>query len=380
MPPTQQAPQNPPTATTSTVQTVLGPVPSNEFHGVLHHEHLLSLTPGRWLSGGSGDFDDQQVEMAAGALAGLADAGVDTVVDLSPYGVAGRDSDGTNLVLLQEVARRSGLHVVAGTAVYLEAMSPEWTREADLDAITDRFLRDTTTGIGTSTVTAGILGEQATGLNEITGHEEKCFRAAARVHRDTGLAMTTHATHGTMALEQISLLRQEQADLSRVLIGHMDTHHDLDYIRQVLAAGVNIGFDTVGKQNWDFFLGPPLQPRTDGPFIKQAYHQSDLTRARWLAQLVADGYEDQILLAQDLTGAEVYLNPDTHGQWGYRYLTGPFTRLLLETGVTPDQVAKMTGTNPVRLLTRTTHARSAQPGPTRADPTHLTPSAEPEQP
>lgn len=344
---------------------MLGPVPSTNLTGVLHHEHLLSLTPGPWLRGGTGDFDRHQVDLAVRALAGLAEVGVNTVVDLSPYGVVGRDSSGANLALLQEISRLSGLHVVAGTAVYLEALSPAWTREADLAAMTERFLQDATTGIGTSSVRAGILGEQATGLDEITAHEEKCFRAAVRVHRDAGLGMTTHATHGSMALEQIAILRQEKADLSRVLIGHMDTHHDLDYIRRVVASGVNIGFDTVGKQNWDFFLGPELAPSTDGPFTKQAYHQSDLTRARWIAQLVADGFAEQILLAQDLTGAEVYLNSDTHGRWGYGYLTGPFTRLLFELGVTEDQVTKMTSTNPVRLLTH---------------PTRTVPTTSPEQP
>jgi len=34
------------------VQTVLGPVAPGEVGRILHHEHLLSLTPGPWLSGG----------------------------------------------------------------------------------------------------------------------------------------------------------------------------------------------------------------------------------------------------------------------------------------------------------------------------------------
>jgi predicted metal-dependent phosphotriesterase family hydrolase len=34
------------------VETVLGPVAPDELGRVLHHEHLLSLTPGPWLSGG----------------------------------------------------------------------------------------------------------------------------------------------------------------------------------------------------------------------------------------------------------------------------------------------------------------------------------------
>jgi predicted metal-dependent phosphotriesterase family hydrolase len=153
-----------------------------------------------------------------------------------------------------------------------------------------------------------------------------------------------------MALEQLEILRQEGADLDRIVIGHMDTHADLDYVRQVARTGVHIAFDTVGKQNWDFVLEPEPHDRPDGELAKQAYRRSDITRARRLAALVAEGFEDQILLAQDLTGAEVWMNPTTHGQWGYTYLGASFSTLLLEHGITEKQIEKTLVTNPARLL------------------------------
>lgn len=347
------------------VQTVLGPVPPSELGRILHHEHLLSLTPGPWLSGGCGEHEDvrltgdptderfaeDQVRRAAEALSELPRLGIDTVVDLSPYGVVGRDDHGTNVVLLQEISRRSGLHVLSGTSVYLEAFSPKWTVAASLDEITERFVADATAGIGGTSVLAGVLGEQATGLGVITPHEEKCLRAAARAHLATGLSLTTHTTHGTMALEQIAILTEESADLRRVVIGHMDTHPDTAYVVDVLRAGVNIAIDTVGKQFWDFRVEPMPDDPPEGEFPKQAYYRSDHTRARRVADLVAEGHEDQILLAQDLTGSEVYLNPATHGQWGYTYLGTPFAALLREHGITDAQLEKMLRTNPLRILT-----------------------------
>lgn len=349
------------------VQTVLGPVEPTALTAVMHHEHLLSLTPGPWLSGGrvtadhgaaSTQFDPSdetflkdQVERAVGAVADLQQLGINTVVDLSPYGVVGRDGEGRNVVLLQEIARRTGLHIVSGTSVYLEPLSPAWTVTASLDEMTERFIADASTGIAGTGVRAGILGEQATGLDEITPHEEKCLRAAARAHLATGLALSTHTTHGTMALEQLDILTEEHAELSRVVVGHMDTHPDTDYVRKVLDRGVNVAFDTIGKQFWDFRLGPPPADQSDGPFIKNAYLRSDATRAARIAQLVAEGYVDQLLLAQDLTGSEVYLNPDTHGQWGYTYLATAFTTQLLQRGVTQEQIRTMMRANAVRILT-----------------------------
>ena len=335
------------------MQTVLGPVGGDEFGAVLHHEHLLSLTPGPWLDGGRQDparFAEHQIEVAIAALSGLPALGYDTVVDLSPYGVVGRDEHGANVALLKEISRRSGVHIVAGTAVYLEAYSPSWTRDADLDTLTARLIADATTGIGDTGVRAGIFGEQATSLGVITSHEEKCLRAAARAHTATGLTLTTHTTHGTMALEQIAILLDEGADLTRVVIGHMDTRPDLDYVRSVLATGVTVAFDTIGKQNWDYFLAPPPADPPDGDVTRQAYHRSDVTRADWLGRLIVEGHLEQILLAHDLTGAEVYLNPTTHGQRGYTYLAGPFADLLHSYGVTADQIHTMTHTTPHRLL------------------------------
>ena len=333
-----------------TIQTVLGPIDADLVTGVLPHEHLLSLAPGRWMHGGRGDFDQQQINLAVTALSGLTEQGFNTVVDLSPYGVVGRTPDGDNVSLLQEISRRSGIHVIAGTAVYLQAMSPPWTLQATLDQLTDRFITDATAGIGTTGVRSGVFGEQATSLGRITAHEEKCLRAAARAARHTGLALFTHTTHGTMALEQIAILGSEEVDLGRVVIGHMDTHHNIDYIRSVLDTGVNIAFDTIGKQHWEFFLGDP-PPSADGPYTKHAYHQSDQRRVHWLAELVNDGFQSQILLAQDLTGAEVYMNPATHGTAGLSYLGSQFTEMLRHNKLT-DEIHTFTVANPVRLLSQ----------------------------
>jgi predicted metal-dependent phosphotriesterase family hydrolase len=324
------------------VQTVLGPVAPDEVGRILHHEHLLSLTPGPWLSGGRSGccgcsdetrfapqdttHSNDQVQRAVEALGGVAELGIRTIVDLSPYGVVGRDALGDNVVLLQEIARRTGLNIVSGSSVYLQEFSPAWAVQADLSEMTARFIADATAGIGSTSVTAGIFGEQATGLGVIT-------------------------PHGTMALEQVEILKEEGADLRRVLIGHMDTHPDTDYVRQVVDTGVNIAFDTIGKQFWDFRVEPLPSEMPDGEFIKNAYFRSDRTRAQRIAQLVSEGYEDHIFLAQDLTGSEVYLNPATHGQWGYTYLASPFADLLREHGVTEGQLEKMLHANPARLLT-----------------------------
>lgn len=326
------------------IQTVTGPVAPEELGRILPHEHLLMLVPGPWLNGGT--TEDDLVDVAVRALQGLHGLGFQTVVDLTPYGFP-RD-----LSVLAEISRRSSVHIIAGSSIYLEAYSPDWALEANLETMHDRFVRDATEGDETG-IKIGILGEQATGLNEITPHEEKCLRAAARAHRDTGLSLNTHTTHGTMALEQVEILRQEGADLSRVVIGHMDIQPDANYVRRVLDTGVNIAFDTLGKQCWDFVLAPPSASPSEGESAKRAYFRSDASRIDEIADLVARGYASQLLLSLDMTGAEVYLNPSTHGQVGYSFLGKTVVPQLAGRGVADSAIEQMVRHNPARLLTLT---------------------------
>jgi phosphotriesterase-related protein len=159
----------------------------------------------------------------------------------------------------------------------------------------------------------------------------------------------THTTHGTMAHEQVDLLAEEGVDLDRVVIGHLDTQLSVEFARSVLDRGVLIAIDTVGKQVWDFFLGPAAD-RPDGEFPKRSFARSDRGRADLVADLVTAGYADRIVLAQDLTGAEVWMNPGTHGQLGYAYLADRFLPMLRERGVSEDAIEQMTARTPARLL------------------------------
>jgi phosphotriesterase-related protein len=301
------------------------------------------LAPGPFLSGGQGDT---RVDLAVGALSRLRELGFGTVVDLTPIGPFTRDP-----IVLRQVAERTGLNIVAASSFYLEPYSPEWARKASLDEIEAVFVRDATVGIDDSGIRIGILGEQATGLGEVTAHEEKCLRASARAHRQTGLSINTHCTHGTMAPRQIEILREEKVDLNRVILGHMD-QAGLPTVVEVLKSGVSVAYDTLGKEFWDFVLAPiERDGHPEGEFPKRAYFRSDDSRVEEIAELVRKGYADRVLLSQDMSGHEAYLNPTTHGRLGYAYLAEVIVPRLLQAGVSETDVDRMVATNPARLLT-----------------------------
>jgi phosphotriesterase-related protein len=337
----------------SGIWTVTGSIEPTALGRVLFHEHLLAVLCGPWQSGRLVDrteYEALQVDAAVAALSGLTALGFGTVIDLSPYGDVGRDAYGHNIYLLQQIAEKSGLNVVTGTATYRREFSPQWVIDAGIDELTERFIADARTGIADTGIRAGILGEQPTSEDVITDHDEKGLRAAARAAVATGLTLATHTTHGTMALEQVDIIAEEGADLSRVVIGHMDNHTDLDYVRRVLDRGVCVGFDSIGKQFWDART-PYRLPSANGEFTKRALFRADEVRADWLATLVGEGYRDRIVLSQDLVGAQVALNPHTLGRHGYRYLATTFVELLTERGLTSHDLDVLLHDNPARLLT-----------------------------
>lgn len=335
------------------IETVLGPLEPEAITRILPHEHLLSLTPGPWLIGGSSSpalEDEHKINLAVELLRTLEASGFNTVFDLSPYGVVGRDEKGANVALLAEISKRSNVHIVLGSAVYLERFSPSWLRNLSRQELSKLFVRDLTEGMGGTSIRAAVLGEQATGLDEISEFERRCMQAACDAHKETGAPIFTHTTHGSMALEQLEIFGAEGIPFSQVVIGHMDIQPNALYTKQVLESGASVAFDTIGKQFWEFFLQPKNTPDTEGEFSARYYFRSDESRLDALEQLIRGGFVNQILLSQDLTGAEAYMNPSTHGTWGVNYLAASFLPRLKQRDVSEAEIDVMTRINPLRLL------------------------------
>jgi len=319
------------------VLTVTGPVDPATLGSTLMHEHLLSLVPGRFFTGGQ--WDDA-VDTAERALGGLPAQGVGAIVDLT--GRSGVDA-GSNLAPLREIAARTGLAVVAGVGLYKEPY-PEWVAAAGVDDVADRLVAMATEA------GAGIFGEIGTSLDVVTAAEEKVLRGAVRAHRRTGLAISTHCTLGTMATEQVAIMASEGADLRRVVVGHLDLSPRLPYLEAVLATGVNVAFDTFGKQWFDYQV-PDSADQGDGEFVKWAHHRPDTDRIAAFAALVARGYAGQLVLSCDISGREAYLNLDTHGRHGYGYLPAVVLPALRAAGVGEDALRQVLVDNPARILT-----------------------------
>jgi phosphotriesterase-related protein len=306
-------------------QTVRGPIDPADLGWALPHEHTaiaLWHVQDRW------DYWElrRDEEVITDELGLVRVAGGGTVVDLTLPGV-GRDP--AWLVRLSEV---TGLNVVMGTGWYRDAYYPA---EALIDrrtveSLAEEIVREAADGVGDTGVKPGIIGEIGTDKPWVSAREERVHRAAARAARRTGLAISTHAVQSTVGLDQLDIFESEGADLTRVVIGHADSHPSLDYYQAIVRRGASVEFDFLGMSF------TPLERHGEGRVVEA------------ICELLAAGHVERVLLSQDVCHDSQLRR---YGGNGYTYLADSFLPRLREAGVSEDEIRTITVDNPRRLLT-----------------------------
>ena len=245
--------------------------------------------------------------------------GVRNVIDATVAGMGG------DALYVQKVAAQSGINIVQATGFYVDRFFPPMVRTYSIDELAEFMLDEIYRGIGETDVTAGIIGEIGTSKDGFTPDEEKVFRAAAIVHQETDLPITTHATLGTFAMEQVLLLKSCDVNLEKVVIGHVDLTGDAKYVLNLLEHGVYVAFDTIGKINY----------------------QPDETRCAMLKAIQDAGHIGRVVLSMDITRPS---NMEHKGGIGYCYLLDTFVPMMREHGVTEESIVQMLETNPMQFF------------------------------
>lgn len=105
----------------------------------------------------------------------------------------------------------------------------------------------------------------------------------------------------------------------------MDLNYNLEYHLRVADKGCYLGFDTIGKVNY----------------------QPDENRINLIKELVARGHENQIIISLDLTRKS---HLKKYKGIGYSYLIDTFVPLLIKSGIKEETINKFLVQNPERLL------------------------------
>ncbi len=320
-----------------TIQSVAGPVTADGLGKTLIHEHFVFGYPGWEGDVTAGPFDRDACLQAGLQMAEKVKGhGVKTVVDATP------NDTGRNPLLLKEIAEKSGLNIICASGYYSEeeGASPYfkmWSKLGDgVKQIYDVFKTETTEGIGTTGIKAGVL-KLASSKGTITDYERMFFKAAAKVSQEEGIPIITHTEAGTQGIEQADLLLSEGAEPERIMIGHICGSTSMEYLLSILEKGVYIGFDRFGIEG---MAGAPKDSR----------------REACLIGLLGMGYATQIMISQDWVnywlgrqGVSAIASA-VMPNWKPTRLFDDVLPLLEKAGISADQVTAMLVENPRRFL------------------------------
>ena len=308
----------------ATIQTVLGPVPEDSLGVTMTHEHLY-LAPVTFRQDTRVVLNEPDI--ICQELKEYKELGGVSMVEVTPIEL-GRDPQ-----ILQDISRKTQLHIVMGTAFYTDVSYPDYVRQATAEEIGDLFLRELTAGVAETGIRAGVIGEVGTSGGEIRPDEVKVFQGAVLAHNETGAPIFTHTYWGQLGLEQVALLQKAGADMSRVVIGHLDSKLDLDYHQAIADSGAYVAYDCVGKSHFDPEFGQGFPP--------------DAERASHIIAMVEAGYGSQIVLSSDICKTN-YLR--CNGGFGFGHLLREFVPMLRECGMDEETLHTILVENPRRIL------------------------------
>ncbi len=315
----------------ATVQTVTGPLDSSELGRTLVHEHVFVLNT-EYRENYLTDWDEQErIDDAVEKLTDLKSVGIDTIMDPTVMGL------GRYIPRIQKIAARVDLNIIVGTGLYtyndiphqFEHRGPGLLVDVP-EPLTEMFVKDITEGIADTGVRAGLL-KCAIEEPGLTPGVERVMRAVGQAHVQTGTPITVHTNpHTGSGLVAQKVLKEEGADLSKVIIGHSGDTNDVDYLCQVADAGSMLGMDRFGL---DLFL--PLEERIST-----------------IIELVRRGYVESITLAHDANCFIDYFSPEAKHEaapnWHFRHISEDVIPALLKGGLSEADIETILVSNPRR--------------------------------
>jgi phosphotriesterase-related protein len=306
-----------------TVETVLGPIEASELGFTLSHEHVLLFAEARYYPW---RFDREATsQRAIDELSEARAGGVESIIDLTTPDL-GRD-----VAAVAEVARATGVNIVAATGIW--RVIPHFFWDRDPDAIADIFVREIETGIDDTDIKAGAI-KVANDAEGVTPHAERILRGAARACNRTGTPISTHHWAPLeVGRRQVEVFQEEGVQMDRVCIGHSADTTDVDYLEDLLNAGVYLSMD-----------------RYPGSGERPNWEQRNAT----VQALVERGWTSRLMLGHDYAPRPVVRDaPPVPRDEPTRYLHLTTTAIpaLLKSGVSEEAIHEMTHEVPRRFLT-----------------------------
>ncbi|XP_072044261.1 N-acetyltaurine hydrolase-like [Amphiura filiformis] len=254
-----------------------------------------------------------------------------SIVDASCIGI-GRD-----VKVLKRLQDTTGVNIIAGTGWYVNATHPREVEYMTEEELVNRMVEEITVGADGSTTKCGVIGEIGCTW-PLRPREKKVLRATAAAQTLLGCPVLIHPGRDVTAPREILRVLQEAGgNIGKTVMSHMDrcvttTEQLLDFA----SLGSYVEFDLFGWEVSNYQMSPDID------FL------SDAQRIAFFQDLLAEGYEDKMVMSHDIHRKCQLMK---YGGHGFSHILLNVIPKMLRKGITQNQIDKITIQNPRRWLT-----------------------------
>jgi phosphotriesterase-related protein len=259
-------------------------------------------------------------------------AGGQSLVELTPHASGGR-----NPVAFREISQASGVNVVMGAGYYVADFHPPEVATMSAEAIADHLVDEFHNGVDGTNIRPGLIGELGNSW-PLDPEEAKVLRGAGMAQSQLGCAISIHPGRSPDAPRQIlEILREAGADISRVVMGHLDrTIQSLDGLKKLAESGCYLEHDLFGRTVTERF---DRDNGVDWP--------SDAQRINIIRDLAAAGCGPQLLISHDICYKTMTRR---FGGQGYDHILRVIVPWMRKKGVDERTINAILVDNPRRAL------------------------------
>jgi len=230
------------------IRTLLGDIAPESLGVTYCHDHIF-CSPPLWKEKRDDDLLLDDFTSSLAEVNSFHAAGGRAIYDATAIDY-GRD-----LAPVKRISEQTGVHIIGTAGLNKEIMWPGRIPGRDitfaqwLDGMSADEIRAVTTADvldGEDGIRCGVV-KFGTGYNTISALEEKVMVGVLAAHKDTGAPIHSHTELGTMALEQLDIVRREGVDPARLTIAHLDRNPDPWMIRKVAESGAFLSFDGINR-------------------------------------------------------------------------------------------------------------------------------------
>lgn len=227
------------------IMTVNGAIPADKAGFTLSHEHILVDFIGADLVTPSRYNLNEVYTKALPFLKKAVQQGCTTIMECTP------DYLGRNPVLLQQLSKASGLHIVTNTGYYgaaKEKFLPKHSYTESAQQLAERWTKEFNFGIADTGIKPGFLKTGVDGY-PLSAVQQKLIQAAALTHLATGLTIGVHTGNGAAALEELRILKDAGVNPGAWIWIHSQNESDRTIHIQVAKSGGWVSFDGLSNEN-----------------------------------------------------------------------------------------------------------------------------------